>query len=119
MRILIVEDSDPLRRMFARLLAMSGFEVCEASDGQEALERLAGITPDLVLTDLMMPRVDGVELIRRIRATPGRATLPVVAMTAMSGGCERALEAGADRALTKPLGLEPLLNCLGSYPSPV
>ncbi len=119
MRILIVEDSNPLRRMFARLLTVSGFEVCEASDGQEAMEVLAGLTPDLVLTDLMMPRVDGVELIRRIRATLGGATLPIVAMTAVAGGCDRALEAGADRALTKPLDLETLLGCIGSYPSPV
>ena len=112
MRILLVEDSDPLRRLFARLLALNGFEVCEACDGAEAMDMLAGVLPDVVLTDIMMPRVDGIELIRRIRANPGWAMLTVVAMTAVAGGGGRALEAGADRVLPKPVDLETLVTCL-------
>ena len=113
MRILLVEDSSPLRCLFARLLTLSGHVVSEAADGEEALERLTGPAPDLVLTDLMMPVLDGVGLIRRLKADPSLAGLPVIAMTAVAGGGDRALEAGADRVLAKPLDLDVLLSCLG------
>jgi len=114
MRVLLVEDAPFLRYAFGRLLRMHGFEVREATDGQEALDCLADFRPQLVLTDLMMPIMDGIELIRRIRADPGNAQVPVVAITAdATEQAERqAREAGAIDVITKPIDLPALLERL-------
>jgi CheY-like chemotaxis protein len=113
-RVLLVEDAPFLRYAFGRLLRLHGFEVCEATDGREALERLDTFTPQLVLTDLMMPVMDGVELIRRLHNDPGTANLPVVAITAdATAQAERAArEAGAVDVITKPIDLPSLLGRL-------
>src|SRR3954463_3858900 len=97
MRILLVEDAPFLRYAFGRLLRMHGYEVMEANDGQEALDCISVFRPQLVVTDLMMPGMDGVELIERLRSDPETADLPVVAITAdATEQAERkAREAGA------------------------
>ena len=82
MRVLLVEDAPFLRYAFGRLLRLHGFEVREATDGREALDCVAEFQPQLVLTDLMMPVMDGIELIRRLHENPDTASLPVVAITA-------------------------------------
>jgi DNA-binding response OmpR family regulator len=117
MRVLLVEDTDSLRELFARMLRHRGFEVCEAADGSAALECLATFTPDLVLTDLMMPQLDGVGLMRRLRAMPGLGAVPVVVMTAMSSEeAEReARRAGASDFLHKPLEAGTLFDRVGRY----
>jgi CheY-like chemotaxis protein len=114
MKVLLVEDAPFLRYAFGRLLRMSGFDVREANDGREALDCLAEFHPDLVLTDLMMPVMDGVELIRRIHAEPETATLPIVAITAdATEQAERqARQAGAVDVITKPIDLPSLLERL-------
>lgn len=113
-RVLLVEDAPFLRYAFGRLLRLHGFEVCEATDGREALERLDEFTPQLILTDLMMPVMDGVELIRRLHSDPDTASLPVVAITAdATAQTERAArEAGAIDVITKPIDLPSLLGRL-------
>jgi CheY-like chemotaxis protein len=117
MRVLLVEDSDSLRRLFARVLMARGYEVHEAADGLEALGCLHRFVPDLVLTDLMMPGLDGFELIRRVRTMPDLAEVPVVAMTAgASSEAEReARLGGASDYLAKPIDAHALLNRLGRY----
>jgi CheY-like chemotaxis protein len=119
MRVLLVEDAPFLRYAFGRLLRMHGFEVMEANDGREALECLNAFRPELVLTDLMMPVMDGVELIERLRADPATADLPVVAITAdATESTERkARQAGAIEILTKPLDLPTLLDRLQTLKS--
>ena len=114
MRVLLVEDAPFLRYAFGRLLRMHGFEVREATDGQEALDALEDFHPQLVLTDLMMPVMDGIEMIRRIRADPAFAHLPIVAITAdATEQAERqAREAGAIDVITKPIDLPALLERL-------
>lgn len=114
MRVLLVEDAPFLRYAFSRLLRLKGFEVCEANDGREALDALPGFQPQLVLTDLMMPVMDGVELIRRLHANPQTAHLPVVAITADATALaeRQAREAGAIDVITKPIDLPSLLNRL-------
>src|SRR3954470_22039760 len=112
MRVLLVEDAPFLRYAFGRLLRMHGFEVMEANDGREALECLSDFRPQLVVTDLMMPVMDGVELIQRLRSDPKTADLPVLAITADASEQteSRAREAGAVDFVTKPIDLPTLLE---------
>jgi CheY-like chemotaxis protein len=114
LRVLLVEDAPFLRYAFGRLLRLHGFEVLEASDGQEALDRISKFDPHLVLTDLMMPVMNGLELIRRLHADPSTAKLPVVAITAdATERAERqARQAGAVDVITKPVDLPALLDRL-------
>ncbi|MDR3636601.1 MAG: response regulator [Isosphaeraceae bacterium] len=117
-RVLLVEDAPFLRYAFARLLRLHGFEVREATDGREALDCLADFRAQLVLTDLMMPVMDGVELIRQLHANPSTADIPVVAITAdASEQTERqARDAGAIDFITKPIDLPALLARLRAIP---
>jgi len=114
MRILLVEDAPFLRYAFGRLLRMHGFDVMEANDGQEALERVPEFHPQLVVTDVMMPVMDGVELINRLRSSPETADLPVLAITADTSAQteSRVREAGAVDFLTKPVDMPVLLDRL-------
>jgi CheY-like chemotaxis protein len=120
MRILLVEDAPFLRYAFGRLLRMQGFEVMEANDGREALECVPAFRPQLVLTDLMMPVMDGIELIRRLHADPRTSSLPVLAITADASDQveRRARAAGAADFLPKPVDLPALLDRLRAYQEP-
>jgi len=113
-RVLLVEDAPFLRYAFARLLRMHGFNVKEATDGREALDSLDDFHPQLVLTDLMMPVMDGVELIRHLHANPDTAEIPVVAITADATEQteQEARDAGAVDFITKPIDLPALLERL-------
>lgn len=121
MRLLLVEDSDSLRWMFARILIRYGFCVHEASDGQAALDSLQEFDPEVVLTDVMMPLIDGIELIRRLRAIPSLATIPMVAITADASAEQEAKvrAAGADDFIAKPVDRETLLKRLEACCSPM
>jgi CheY-like chemotaxis protein len=103
-RILVVDDRWPARQLLVRLLGPLGFEVREASNGQEALENCAVWQPDLICMDLRMPIMDGREAARRIKATPRGKAIPIIALTASSFDEERAviLAAGFDEFLRKP-----------------
>lgn len=111
-RVLLVEDTPFLRYAFGRLLRLHGFEVLEANDGQEALSVVEEFRPDLVVTDVMMPVMDGIELIRRLHESPSTSSLPVLAITADATlQCEaRARAAGAADFLPKPVDLCSLLE---------
>jgi CheY-like chemotaxis protein len=114
LRVLLVEDAPFLRYAFARLLRLEGFEVKEVNDGSEALDSLSAYHPDLVLTDLMMPVMGGVELISKIRSRPDLASIPIVAITAdATEQAERnARKAGAVDVIKKPIDLTALLERL-------
>jgi len=114
MRVLLVEDSSDLRYLLARILKGQGFEVCEATNGREALDGLAGFVPDVVVTDLMMPELDGFELIRRLRAMPTMAEVPIVVMTATATNeaVREARRAGAADILAKPFDSRALVDRL-------
>lgn len=113
-RVLLVEDAPFLRYAFGRLLRLHGYDVLEAPDGREALDCLVDFRPQLVLTDLMMPVMDGIELIRKLHSDPKTANVPVVAITA--DGTEaterKARQAGAADFITKPVDLTTLLDRL-------
>jgi CheY-like chemotaxis protein len=113
-RILLVEDAPFVRHAFGRLLRRLGFDVCEATDGLEALQRVSEFRPEVVLTDLMMPVMDGFELTRRLLAQPETARVPVVAITADSTAQteRKAREAGALDVITKPFDLGAVIDRL-------
>ena len=109
MRVLVVDDEPAVRESLERVLRHDGFEVDVAGDGREAIRRLALVRPDAVVLDVLMPRVDGLELCRRMRSRGDRT--PVLMLTARDAVGDRVagLEAGADDYLPKPFALEELL----------
>jgi two-component system phosphate regulon response regulator PhoB len=110
-RILVVEDEDDIRDLLYYNLSREGFRVSVAEDGVQALERIRQEPPDLVLLDLMLPGLDGLELTRRLRREAGTAYLPVVMLTAKKEDVDRivGLELGADDYVTKPFNLRELV----------
>jgi two-component system response regulator MprA len=109
MKVLVVDDEPAVRDALERALRSSGYGVAVASDGLEGLDRVAGESPDLVVLDILMPRLDGLETCRRLRAAGNRT--PVLMLTARDAVGDRVegLDAGADDYLVKPFALEELL----------
>lgn len=109
MRILVVDDDRAVRESLRRSLSFNGYTVDLATDGQDALEQVAVSRPDAMVLDVMMPRVDGLEVCRRLRSAGD--DLPILVLTARDTVSERVagLDAGADDYLPKPFALEELL----------
>jgi two-component system response regulator MprA len=108
-RILVVDDEPAVQSALSRALALERYEVAQARDGQEALERLGSMPYEAVILDIAMPRVDGLEVCRRLRAAGDRT--PVLMLTARGEVDDRVagLDAGADDYLVKPFALRELL----------
>jgi two-component system, OmpR family, response regulator MprA len=108
-RILVVDDDRAVRESLRRSLSFNGYSVELAQDGQEALELITSDRPDAVVLDVMMPRLDGLEVCRRLRSSGD--DLPILVLTARDSVSERVagLDAGADDYLPKPFALEELL----------
>jgi two-component system response regulator MprA len=108
-RILVVDDDRAVRESLRRSLSFNGYSVELAQDGREALELIASHRPDAVVLDVMMPRLDGLEVCRQLRSTGD--DLPILVLTARDSVSERVagLDAGADDYLPKPFALEELL----------
>jgi adenylate cyclase len=104
-RILIVDDNETNRDILKTRLEMHGYDLLEAGDGKEALEIIKERCPDLVLLDVMMPKVDGIEVCRRLKGDPLIPFLPIILVTARADSKDvvAGLEAGADEYLTKPI----------------
>jgi two-component system, OmpR family, response regulator MprA len=109
MRILVVDDDRSVRESLRRSLAFNGYQVELASDGQSALDAVLAQRPDAMVLDVMMPRLDGLEVCRRMRAAGDE--LPILVLTARDAVSDRVagLDAGADDYLPKPFALEELL----------
>jgi len=109
--ILVVEDEAALMALLRYNLERQGFNVEEASDGQEALLRIAEAKPDLVLLDWMLPAMSGIEVCRQIRRRPATRDLPVIMVTARTEDQDavRALDTGADDYIAKPFAVEALM----------
>jgi two-component system response regulator MprA len=109
MRILVVDDDRAVRESLRRSLAFNGYQVDLAADGKSALEAVEQRRPDAMVLDVMMPRVDGLEVCRRMRAAGDE--LPILVLTARDAVSDRVagLDAGADDYLPKPFALEELL----------
>jgi PAS domain S-box-containing protein len=115
-RILLADDNSDMREYVRRLLG-SAFRVEAVADGQAALERIQVSRPDLVITDVMMPRVDGFALLKQLRSDAHTRTLPVIMLSARAGEEARieGLDAGADDYLIKPFGARELLARVESH----
>jgi DNA-binding response OmpR family regulator len=110
--ILIAEDDDSIRELTELNLKLAGYDVQPCRDGMEALEHLTHAPPDLILSDVVMPRVDGFELLRTVRRSPRWKTLPFVLMSARVENTDQrmGMSLGADDYLTKPFKAEDLLR---------
>jgi len=109
MRILVVDDDRAVRESLRRSLQFNGYQVETAGDGMQALESVTAARPDAMVLDVMMPRLDGLEVCRRLRSTGD--DLPILVLTARDAVSDRVsgLDAGADDYLPKPFALEELL----------
>jgi two-component system response regulator MprA len=109
MRILVVDDDRAVRDSLRRSLEFNGYEVALANDGVEALARINGLAPDALIVDVMMPRLDGIETTRALRAAGN--DVPILVLTARDTVGDRVdgLDAGADDYLAKPFALDELL----------
>jgi DNA-binding response OmpR family regulator len=110
--ILLVDDEPNLRELLRHMLEVGNFQVYEAEDGQDALDKLAIMTPDVIILDVMMPNLDGVSLCKQLRDTDRFATLPIVMLSGKTQyrAVQEGLAAGADRYLCKPITVSELLE---------
>jgi two-component system cell cycle response regulator DivK len=106
--ILYVEDNRDNRILIRRVLTSEGYDMAEASNAQDALQKIHTVKPDLILMDINMPDTDGYALTAQIRQTPGFGTVPIIAVTAnvMRGDREKSLEAGCDGYIQKPIDID-------------
>ncbi len=109
--ILVVEDEAPLITLLRYNLEKQGFQVDEATDGQEALLRVAEARPDLILLDWMLPTLSGIEVCRQLRRKPATRDLPIIMVTARTEDQDavRALDTGADDYIAKPFAMDGLM----------
>ena len=116
-QILVVEDNDKNMKLFRDVLVATGYRTVEATTGAEAVELAAEHRPDLVLMDIQLPDIDGVEALSRLRADERTASIPVLALTAqaMHGDRERFLAAGFDGYLSKPVDVVELIKVVQEH----
>jgi len=116
-RILIVEDDPKNLKLFRDLLQRFGFETVEATDGEQGVELAMTAKPDLIFMDIMMPKMDGLEATRIIKANTATKHIPIIALTsfAMKGDKERAFGVGCDAYITKPVDIRELMKVVEHF----
>ena len=116
-RILVVEDNEKNMKLFRDVLVATGFRTLEATTGGEAVDMASEHTPDLVLMDIQLPDLDGVQALQRLRADARTATIPIIALTAqaMRGDRERFLAAGFDDYVSKPVNVRDLVETVRQH----
>jgi chemosensory pili system protein ChpA (sensor histidine kinase/response regulator) len=119
--VMVVDDSLTVRKVTQRLLSREGYQVLLARDGVDALRQLEEVVPDAMLLDIEMPRMDGFELLRHLRADARLARIPIVMITSRTADKHRnhALELGVDAYLGKPYPEDELLALLARFTRPV
>ena len=122
--ILLVDDEPNLRELLRQMLELGGFDVVEAEDGLEALEKLEVVAPDVMILDVMMPNLDGVSLCKKLRAGTAFAGLPIIMVSGKTQhkAVQEGLAAGANQYLCKPITVQELLQSVRSLlpaPSPL
>jgi two-component system cell cycle response regulator DivK len=116
-QILVVEDNELNMKLFRDVLVVKGYRALEATTGEEAIALATEHAPDLVLMDVQLPDLDGVEALRRLRTDERTATIPVLALTAqaMQGDRERFLAEGFDGYVSKPVNVRELLGIVRQH----
>jgi CheY-like chemotaxis protein len=116
-KILIAEDNEANLMVVRDYLERSGYNLSVARDGLEAIAQTQQVLPDLILMDIGMPKMDGLEVIRHLRTLPEFAATPIIALTAlaMPGDRERCLDAGANEYMAKPIVLKRLAELIRTY----
>jgi CheY-like chemotaxis protein len=111
-RVLVVDDDDVIRQLITVNLELEGFEVATAVDGQDCLDKVKAVAPDVITLDIMMPRLDGWEAASRLRADPETADIKVVLLSARAqeADLERGSRIGVDAYLTKPFDPDELID---------
>jgi CheY-like chemotaxis protein len=114
--VLVVDDSDVIRSLIVLNLELEGFDVYEARDGQECLDVVERVAPDLVTLDVAMPRRDGFSTLEALRANPATAAIPIVIVSARAQGADltRGAELGVNAYLTKPFEPSELIQAVRS-----
>jgi len=115
--ILIVEDEPKNMKLLRDLLQRFGYEILEASDGEEGVKSAGEKIPNLILMDIMMPKMDGLEATRIIKANTQTKQIPIIALTsyAMKGDRERTIEAGCDGYIAKPIDIQEVLKTIEHF----
>ena len=118
--VLVVEDNDKNMKLIRVVLQSSGYRTLEASTGREAVDLAAEYRPALVLMDIQLADMDGLEALRRLREDSHTASIPVLALTAqaMKGDRERFMKAGFDGYLAKPVDIDELIAAVREYSKP-
>jgi two-component system cell cycle response regulator DivK len=116
-RILVVDDNNDSRELVVKVLKNKGYEMIEAIDGEEALEKAVSEKPDLILLDISIPKLNGYEVTKRLKSLEEVKDIPVVALTAhaMKGDRAKALEAGCEGYISKPINVRDLPAQVKSY----
>jgi CheY-like chemotaxis protein len=113
--VLLVDDEPAIRELFSMALQRAGADVAEAADGIAALKRVCVRAPDVVITDVTMPRLDGIELIKRLRKNPVMRDVPIIVVSGQGGSdavAALARQAGCDAVVSKPCTIEALLSAV-------
>jgi len=114
--ILVIEDTAAIRALLRILLKRNGYEIIEAANGLEAFKAISNFTPDLILTDISLPGMDGLDIARVIRKIEGFKKIPIIAITAQGEFFyRRAMEAGCNDLIDKPFGFQRLESMLEQY----
>ena len=118
--ILLIEDNEMNRDMLSRRLRRKGFDLISAEDGITGIELARSEKPDLILTDISLPVMDGLQATRQLKADTNTDAIPIIALTAhaMSGDREKCLAAGCDDYATKPVEFPELLSKINNWSSP-
>lgn len=116
-KILVVDDNQDSRELVVKILKNRGYQMIEAVDGEEALEKAIAENPDLILMDISIPKLDGYEVTRRLKSQIKFKDTPIIALTAhaMKGDREKALEAGCEGYISKPIDIHELPDQIKSY----
>ena len=116
-KILIVDDNEDSRDLVVKVLKNKGYQMVEAVDGEDALEKAESENPDIILLDISIPKLDGYEVTRRLKSREKFKNIPIIALTAhaMKGDKEKALQAGYDGYISKPISIHELPDQIKSY----
>jgi two-component system cell cycle response regulator DivK len=116
-KILVVDDNNDSRELVVKVLKNQGYEMIEAIDGEDALEKAVSEKPDLILMDISIPKLNGYEVTKRLKSIEEVKEIPVVALTAhaMRGDRAKALEAGCEGYISKPINVRELPGQVKSY----